>query len=202
LPYTYSEYMNSVKESEPFIKPLSFVFDGKKEKDIEDQFMYGNSLMVAPVHEQNKKGRFVYLPDVKWLKWSASKFEERNMSVYVPGDYYIEAELNQIPLFIKENNLIVLTEPMNYVGEKEITELWIVGLVTSQAVYTYYDDDGLTYNFVKGEFGHLKIEILKDINDFKIQVEKEDLKNMIKVKKIHFELYDENGNVIKKDMII
>jgi len=45
---------------------------------------------------------------------------------------------------------------MNYVGEKEITELWIVGLVTSQAVYTYYDDDGLTYNFVKGEFGHLR----------------------------------------------
>ena len=74
--------------------------------------------------------------------------------------------------------------------------------MTSQAVYTYYDDDGLTYNFVKGEFGHLKIEILKDINDFKIQVEKEDLKNMIKVKKIHFELYDENGNVIKKDMVI
>jgi alpha-glucosidase len=202
LPYTYSEYMNCVKESEPFIKPLSFVFDGKKEKDIEDQFMYGNSLMVAPVHDQNKKGRFVYLPDVKWLKWSASKFEERNMMVYKPGDYYIEAELSQIPLFIKENNLLVLTEPMNYVGEKEITELWIIGLVTSQAVYTYYDDDGLTYNFAKGEFGHLKIEILKESNDFKVQVEKEDPKNMIKVKKIHFELYDENGNVIKKDMVI
>lgn len=202
LPYTYSEYMNSVKESEPFIKPLSFVFDGKKEKDIEDQFMYGNSLMVAPVHEQNKKGRYVYLPDVKWLNWTATKFEERNMTVYKPGDYYIEAELSQIPLFIKENNLLVLTEPMNYVGEKEITELWIVGLVTSQAVYTYYDDDGLTYNFAKGEFGHLKIEILKESNDFKVQVEKEDPKNMIKVNKIHFEIYDESGNVVKKDMII
>ena len=60
----------------------------------------------------------------------------------------------------------------------------------------------MTYNFAKGEFGHLKIEILKESNDFKVQVEKEDPKNMIKVNKIHFEIYDESGNVVKKDMII
>jgi alpha-glucosidase len=202
IPYTYSEYMNSVKESVPFVKPLSFVFEGDRVKDIEDQFMYGESLMVAPVHEQNKKGRYVHLPEVKWLNWTASKYEDRNMKVYEPGDYYIEADLNEIPLFIKENSLILLSEPMNYVGEKEITELTVIGLVSDQAVYNYYDDDGTTYNFTKGEFGNLKIDITKVGNDFKIDVKSYDPINILKIKKIHFEIYDIDGSVIKKDMII
>jgi alpha-glucosidase len=202
LPYTYSEYMNSVKESVPFVKPLSFVFEGDRVKDIEDQYMYGESLMVAPVYEQNKKGRYVHLPEVKWLNWTASKYEERNMKVYEPGDYYIEADLNEIPLFIKENSLILLSEPMNYVGEKEITELTVIGLVSDHAVYNYYDDDGTTYNFSKGEFGNLKIDITKVGNDFKIDVKTYDPTNILKIKKIQFEIYDIDGSVIKKDMIL
>lgn len=202
LPYTYSEYMNSVKESVPFVKPLSFVFEGDRVKDIEDQYMYGESLMVAPVYEQNKKGRYLHLPEVKWLNWTASKYEERNMKVYEPGDYYIEADLNEIPLFIKENSLILLSEPMNYVGEKEITELTVIGLVSDHAVYNYYDDDGTTYNFTKGEFGNLIIDITKADNDFKIDVKPYDPANILKIKKIHFEIYDSDGSVIKKDMII
>lgn len=202
IPYTYSEYMNSVKESVPFVKPLSFIFEEDRVKDIEDQYIYGDSLMVAPVHEQNKKGRHVHLPEVKWLNWTASKYEERNMKVYEPGDYYIEADLNEIPLFIKENSLILLSEPMNYVGEKEITELTVIGLVSDHAIYNYYDDDGTTYNFTKGEFGNLKIDITKVGNDFKIDVKSYDPQNILKIKKIHFEIYDIEGSVIKKDMII
>lgn len=202
LPYTYSEYMNSVKESVPFVKPLSFVFEGDRVKDIEDQYMYGDSLMVAPVHEQNKKGRYVHLPEIKWLNWTASKYEERNMKVYEPGDYYIEADLNEIPLFIKENSLILLSEPMNYVGEKEISELTVIGLVSDHAIYNYYDDDGTTYNFTKGEFGNLKIDITKVGNDFKIDVKTYDPTNILKIKKIHFEICDSDGSVIKKDMTI
>jgi len=202
LPYTYSEYMNSVKESVPFVKPLSFVFEGDRVKDIEDQYMYGDSLMVAPVHEQNKKGRYVHLPEVNWLNWTASKYEERNMKVYEAGDYYIEADLNEIPLFIKENSLILLSEPMNYVGEKEISELTVIGLVSDHAIYNYYDDDGTTYNFTKGEFGNLKIDITKVGNDFKIDVKTYDPTNILKIKKIHFEIYDSDGSVIKKDMIL
>ena len=202
LPYTYSEYMNSVKDSNPFVKPISFVFENPRSKDIEDQYMYGESLMVAPVYEQNKKGRYVHLPQVKWLNWTASKYEERKMKVYEPGDYYIKADLSEIPLFIKENSLIVLSEPMNFVGEKDITELTVAGLVTDHVLYNYYDDDGTTYNFVKGDFGTIKIEITKERNDFKIDIKKDDKNNMLKIKTIHFEIYDTDGSVVKKDMLI
>jgi alpha-glucosidase len=91
---------------------------------------------------------------------------------------------------------------MNYVGEKEITELTVIGLVSDHAVYNYYDDDGTTYNFTKGEFGNLIIDITKADNDFKIDVKSYDPVNILKIKKIHFEIYDSDGSVIKKDMII
>jgi alpha-glucosidase len=91
---------------------------------------------------------------------------------------------------------------MNYVGEKEITELTVIGLVSDHAVYNYYDDDGTTYNFSKGEFGNLKIDITKVGNDFKIDVKTYDPTNILKIKKIQFEIYDIDGSVIKKDMIL
>ncbi|HUM76723.1 MAG TPA: glycoside hydrolase family 31 protein [Fervidobacterium sp.] len=195
LPYTYSEFMNAVKTSTPFVMPLSFVFEDERTKDIEDQYMYGSSLMVAPVHEQNKKGRYVYLPETKWLNWTASKYEDREMKVYEPGDHYIKAELHEIPLFIKQNGMIVLTEPMNYVGERDVTEITVVGFITDHAHYDYYDDDGTSLNYLKGEYANISIDIAKEGKGFKINLKKNDPNDILKIKKIRFEIYDDQGNI-------
>ncbi|HPV63213.1 MAG TPA: glycoside hydrolase family 31 protein [Fervidobacterium sp.] len=195
LPYTYSEFMNAVKTSTPFVMPLSFVFEDERTKDIEDQYMYGSSLMVAPVHEQNKKGRYVYLPETKWLNWTASKYEDREMKVYEPGDHYIKAELHEIPLFIKQNGMIVLTEPMNYVGERDVTEITVVGFVTDHAHYDYYDDDGTSLNYLKGEYANISIDIAKEGKGFKINLKKNDPNDILQIKKIRFEIYDDQGNI-------
>jgi len=135
------------------------------------------------------------LPEVKWLNWTASKYEDREMTVYEPGDHYIEAQLHEIPLFIRQNGMIVLTEPMNYVGEKDITEITVIGFVTDYAHYNYYDDDGTTLNYLKGECANISIDISKEGKGFKINLKKNDPNNILKIKKISFELYDDQGNV-------
>lgn len=64
LAYIYSEYMKSALNSEMYFKPLSFVYtDDEFTSQVEDQLLVGDSLMIAPVYNQNAKGRYVYLPE-------------------------------------------------------------------------------------------------------------------------------------------
>ena len=64
LPYLYSEYMKAALRDEMMFRPLSFVYAGDRfARRVEDQLMVGESIMIAPVYEQNAKGRYVYLPE-------------------------------------------------------------------------------------------------------------------------------------------
>ena len=47
-----------------YFKPLGFVYpDDKMAIRVEDQLILGNEIMIAPVYEQNARGRYVYLPE-------------------------------------------------------------------------------------------------------------------------------------------
>ncbi|WGS64195.1 TIM-barrel domain-containing protein [Marinitoga aeolica] len=196
IPYLYSEFFNSINNLKPFISPLFFHFDDKISKEVEDQFMIGNSIMATPIIQPNARGRYVHLPEAKWLYWSASNFKERNMKIYEPGDYYIKAELNEIPIFIKENSLILLNEEeINYVNEKPIKELTVIGFVTGSAEFTYFDDDGETYNFKNGKYVKINIVVKKTENGYNYEIEKDESEDFVStVERIKFEIYDEKGN--------
>lgn len=199
IPYIYSEYIRSIIELKPLILPLCFEFDDHLCNNIEDQFMFGNSIMVAPIYTQNANGRFVYLPESKWLLWKLKKYDDRDLKVYDKGTYFIETNLEEIPIFIKENSLIVLTEPQNYVGEKIIREITVIGFVTDRANFTYYDDDGESYDFEKGDFSTINMYAEKSSSDFNISFDYKDGECFkTYVKKINIEIYDENGRVCKK----
>ncbi|BBE31205.1 alpha-glucosidase [Tepiditoga spiralis] len=203
IPYSYSEYMMSIEKLKPFISPMFLKYEEERIKEIEDQYMYGESLMIAPIITQNATGRYVHLPENKWLFWNASKYNERKLKVYNPGDYYVKADLFEIPLFIKENSIIVLTKPQNYIGEKEIEKLNVIAFVTEKSEYTYYEDDGETYNYKDGDYAKLKIEIAKDNTEYKIVIEKDESEDYkLKIKELNFEIYDKIGNVFTKKMEI
>jgi alpha-glucosidase len=162
LPYAYSEFMRSTEALQPFITPLFLTFESDQSWEVEDQFMYGSSLMVAPVHVQNARGRYVYLPDGQWLHWSAASFEKREMQVLQAGNHYLKADLSEIPLFVRENHLVTLTEPVNYVEERQPEELVVVGLVTSQASFKVMIDDGITFGYQRGKVGVLELSVERD----------------------------------------
>ncbi|SHE27217.1 alpha-glucosidase [Marinitoga hydrogenitolerans DSM 16785] len=200
IPYLYSEFFSSVEKLKPFISPIFFHFDDETSKNIEDQFMVGDSIMAAPIIKPNARGRFVHLPEVKWLYWKASKVEDREIKVYDSGDYFVESNLNEIPIFIKENTLIALNEEnINYVNEKNIKELTIIGLVTDKAEFEYFEDDGDTYNYKDGKYTKIKIKVVKNNNDYEFEIKKDENEDFISsIEKIKFEIYDEKGSKINK----
>ncbi|WP_420265128.1 TIM-barrel domain-containing protein [Candidatus Magnetominusculus dajiuhuensis] len=190
IPYAYSEFMRSVRELSPFIRPLMFDFDCRF--DVEDQFMYGGSVMAAPVILPNATGRYVLLPAVSWLYCRASGHSAWTVSVIPPGVHYIDCPLDSTPFFIKENSILTLSEPVNYIGEREIDVLRVAAFVTETASFTYYEDDGLTDGYKKGVYCTIQIDIASAEGQYDISIKAEGAM-ATKITRIDFEIYDRNA---------
>jgi len=84
---------------------------------IDDQYMFGDSVMVAPVFSR-RSARKVYLPEgEQWYDfWTDAVYS---------GGQWIEKEtpLDTLPLFIRGGSLLETGPVMNHTGEKELTHL-------------------------------------------------------------------------------
>jgi len=78
-----------------------------------DQWLFGDSILVAPIFDEGARRR-VYLPAGAWTDWWT---KDR-----IPGGRWIEtaADIERIPLFVREGGIIALGPVMNYVDEKRI----------------------------------------------------------------------------------
>lgn len=119
LPYIYNTFVKAVKENTMYMAPLSFAFpEDKRARNIEDQLLLGDSVMLAPVYTQNAKGRYVYLPeDMTFYRFrSASDYDVIPMN---KGDHYIDVAFNEVPLFVRNGKSITIGKAAKNTSEVE-----------------------------------------------------------------------------------
>src|SRR5699024_5824980 len=129
IPYLYSEFVKAALNNDSYFKPLSFVYeDDARTYNIEDQLMVGESIMIAPVYEQNCRGRYVYLPeDMKMIKYrSLDDYEEVEMS---KGDHYINVALNELIFFIRKNHVVPMAKPALTTKDMDFDNLYLLSYV-------------------------------------------------------------------------
>ena len=143
LPYIYSEYMKAVLSNDMYIRPLSFDYESDEvARNVEDQLMVGDSLMIAPVYTQNANGRYVYLPeDMTQLRLNADgSITESEME---KGHHYINVALNEVVFFVKNGHCVPLCDRAENVENLNYNTIKLYGNGTS---YDLYNDDGMTTN--------------------------------------------------------
>lgn len=86
----------------PVMRPLFFDFyKDKTAWEIEDEYMFGPDILVAPIMEENTSERKVYLPEgAMWTDANTKKAYSGGQNVTVP------APLDIIPVFIRDNKKI------------------------------------------------------------------------------------------------
>ena len=97
-PYILKQMEIAHEEGIPVMRPLFFDFpDDEKAYDVEDEYMFGPDILVAPVVEKGARKRRVYLPKgVTWKHW-------RTHEIYEGGEWIeCDAPLNSIPVFLRE----------------------------------------------------------------------------------------------------
>ena len=142
LPYLYSEYMKAAIKDEMFFRPLSFVYrDDSQAKLVEDQLLVGESIMIAPVYEQNAQGRCVYLPeDMKMYRMRS--LEDMDTEIMEKGYHYIQAKLDEVLMFIRPDHLVPVSSGGRCVEEVDENRLRVLGYIKDGAEYELYQDNG------------------------------------------------------------
>ncbi len=117
IPYIYSQAYICTQSGQPMAAHL--VLSNPKDPmtyGIDDQWMFGDSLMVAPVVEEGTS-REVYLPQGDWYEYRSNNLFPGRQTVT------ISAPLDTLPLFVPAGGVLLYGEERNHIqgeGEKEL----------------------------------------------------------------------------------
>lgn len=146
LPYLYTTFWQNSTNGTPMLRPLSFV-DHKDEDTLHrnEEFLYGDNLLVCPISESGATSRFMYFPKGEW-------YDYFTLEHHIGGrEKNVKAPLDRMPLFVRAGAVLPEYPVMQYVGEKEVTELTLKVYHTSMKVRSeLYEDAGDGYEYKKG----------------------------------------------------
>lgn len=149
LPYTITAFHNATKDGRPVQQALVYQFQTDPTvRNIDDQFMWGNDMMVAPVVTQGQTRRDVYLPKGQdWVDWWTGE-------TFTGGQWISrEAPLDTMPIYVKKGRVIPTREVQQYTGENPFTHATLHAFLKgSTAKGTIYEDDGISEKYLKGEW--------------------------------------------------
>lgn len=144
IPYLYSEYLKSVLNDEMMFKPLAFDFpEDNMVKQVEDQLLLGNELMIAPVYKQNARGRYVYLPEEMMLIRMKSR-NDYQTEILPNGHHYVDIGLDELVFFIRSKKTIPFDKTAESTANADIHSFELLGYPDSS--YLLYSDNGYSPN--------------------------------------------------------
>lgn len=148
LPYIYTSFWQHIDSGMPMLRPLSFVSQNDPETYYrQEEFLLGDHLLVCPVTQAAADGRWLYLPKGKWFYyWTDDLFMGKE-------EVWADANIDQIPLFVKAGAVVPFYPVQQYVGEKVITELTLHVYYTNNTteISYLYEDKGDGYGYEKDE---------------------------------------------------
>ncbi len=141
-----TEIESSNLEKNPYLEAVT--------KEIKDQYMAGEYLLVAPMFT-GQKNRKVLLPKGDWYDFYSGEYVGNGQTITVtPG-------LNHIPVFVKDGGIIPMMEPMLHAPEAgQMVNLEIRYYGKKDGYYRLYDDDGVTFDYEKGACSWREIKVM------------------------------------------
>jgi alpha-D-xyloside xylohydrolase len=138
FPYIYSAAYEASLKGMPMIRALPLVFPADPnvhDKDFE--YMFGPSILVAPVIEPGGKHR-VYLPEGQWFDyWTGKAFKG-------PKNLVLDVPLDILPLYVRGGAIIPKMQRAWRIPEERIDPLIIEVWPHGSSTYHLYEDDGVT----------------------------------------------------------
>jgi alpha-D-xyloside xylohydrolase len=188
IPYLYSIAWQVTSNNDSYMRPLfsDFAAD-KKVWNTTDEFMFGHSILAAPiVNPQYTEEKIIRTDamtgwnrqDVKGQKeegrgidWSATKTTVK----YLPKgatwyDFWtgkqfkggqnvtIETTIDCVPMFVRAGSILPLGPEMQYVGEKKWDNLEMRIYPGANGSFVLYEDEGDNYNYEKGAYATITFE--------------------------------------------
>jgi alpha-glucosidase len=156
LPFLYTVLEEAHQTGVPLFRPLVLNYQADSNTlNLDDQFMVGSDLLVAPILQPNQTNRLVYLPEGIWYDfWTGKKYAGGTMR-------RVDAPLEVVPMFIRGGSIIPEGPEMNYVGEKPFDPVtfYIHPDASGRAATTLYEDDGTSPAYKRGVYRRTPLSV-------------------------------------------
>ncbi|MDF2905238.1 MAG: glycoside hydrolase family 31 [Herbinix sp.] len=166
MPYIYSIAARVWKDDYTMLRMLAFDFaEDARARVIDDQFLFGSSLMVCPVTtpmyyekdslqmEGTTKAREVYLPKgTGWYDFWTNQYYEGGQTILA------KAPIDIIPLYVKAGSILPMTQFMNYVDEIPEAPIEVRIYTGKDTEFELYEDEGNSYRYEEGAYVITKFE--------------------------------------------
>ncbi len=167
MPYTYDAFRQASETGIPVMRPL--VLDHQNDpnvRNLSNEFMYGDVLLVAPVTEEGARERDVYLPEGRWVDYWTGEIHDGRQTVVR------DAPVDTMPLYVKQGSIVPMGPAMQYTDEKPTEELELHVYADDRAEGRFYEDDGHSFGFKQGEYNLTEFAYRNDTGTAAITVDR------------------------------
>lgn len=165
----YTAFWKYIRYGTPVLRPLSY-YDQSDENAVEqnDEFMFGDQILVSPVLDKDKESVKTYFPKGKWYDFRTNQIYEG------PTSKKINAPIEEIPFFIKAGTVLPLREVMQYTKEKtpDYLELNIYYSET-ESTSMMYEDAEEGHQYKNGDYLVKTFSMTSTDNELNIDVDRE-----------------------------
>lgn len=139
LPYLYSLFERATRDGAPVMRPLLWHYQNDPMcAAVQDQFLLGEQLLVAPIIQPGARARSVYLPPGTWHDfWSLETYRGRAHAL-------AEGPLSLLPIYAKAGAIIPFAPLVQHTGEYSTAEVTLQIWPGADGEFEFYDDDGRT----------------------------------------------------------
>ncbi len=147
LPYTYSLAWDQTEHGRNMMRALVMDYENDpKVADITDQFMFGPDLLINPVTKFEARTRELYLPKTFWYDFWTGEKQEGGRTITA------DAPLEKMPIYVRSGSILPMGPFLQYAMEKPADPIELRIYPGSEGSFNLYEDDGITYNYTKGEY--------------------------------------------------
>jgi alpha-D-xyloside xylohydrolase len=153
LPYIYTIAADTYHKAGTMMRGLVMDFPNDPSvRNIDDQYMFGPSFLIAPVTEYKATSRQVYLP--AGTRW----YDFYNGTAYEGGQTITAAApLDKMPVFVKEGAIVPTGVAQQYTGEKPGAPITLTVYTGKNGAFDLYEDDGTSTAYQKGASARIPV---------------------------------------------
>jgi len=164
LPYIYNAMQQASQTGVPALCPLFLEYPGdERVAGLDDEFLFGDDLLVAPVLYEGANEREVYLPQGEWFDYWTGRQFAGGQTIHLP------VTLNSTPLFVRGGGFIFRQPVVQNTGEMPGKPLRVLIAPANESESSLYEDNGETLDYRKGDF--MKRRFHQTCNDQKMIVD-------------------------------
>lgn len=152
LPYLYTLFHTAAQTGAPIMRPLVWHYPTDANTfNLNDQFLLGHDLLVAPILQPGLTARAVYLPRGVWHRWRDDAKAEIE-SFEGPTHIMADAPLEEMPLFVRGGAIIPMWQTAQHTGAIDRASLRL-HVWQGKGALDFYEDDGRTRAYGRGADG-------------------------------------------------